>query len=295
MWWAKYAMDSSVYAPFVIPMAVLFGLLVGSFLNVVIYRVPIIMGRGWTVFAKEHLGLELTEEEKQPFNLIKPDSRCPKCRHPVKPWQNIPVVSYLLLRGKCASCHTAISMRYPAIEILTAVLFGIVAACYGWSWITLGGLVLTAFLVALTFIDADTQYLPDQLTLPLVWLGLLANCGDNGLVGLKQAVLGAVAGYMSLWLLNAVHKAVRGIDGIGGGDFKLLAALGAWLGFSVLPVIIFAAALVGLIASLILKAAKSQPIAFGPSLAIAGWLVFVGYDKVLAGIHWWLVKSGFGV
>lgn len=287
--------DGSTYAPFVIPLAALFGLLVGSFLNVVIYRLPVIMQRDWTVFAKEHLGLELTEEEKQPFNLIKPDSRCPKCGQPVKPWQNIPVVSYLLLKGKCASCHTPIGLRYPAVEILTAVLFGLVAVCYGWSWITLGGLVFTAYLVALTFIDADTQYLPDQLTLPLIWLGLLANCGGNGLVGLKQAVLGAVFGYMVLWLLNAVHKAVRGMDGIGGGDFKLLAALGAWLGWQVLPVVVFAAALVGLAAALILRAAKSQPIAFGPSLAIAGWLVFIGYDKVVAGIHWWLEKSGFAI
>ena len=287
-------MNWDVYAPFVVYLAALFGLLTGSFLNVVIYRVPVMMERGWTLFAKEHLQLELTEAEKQPFNLLKPDSRCQHCGTPIKPWQNIPVISYILLRGQCGSCQTPISIRYPAIELLTAVMFAVVAIVYGWSWLTLTGLVLTAFLIALTFIDADTQYLPDQLTLPLVWLGLLANYA-GGLVSLQQAVLGAVCGYMSLWLLNFVHKLLRGFDGMGAGDFKLLAALGAWLGAAVLPVIVFVAALVGVVAAVVLKAAKSQPIAFGPCLAIAGWLVWIGYDKVMVGIDAWLKASGFAV
>ena len=287
-------MNWDVYAPFVVYLAALFGLLTGSFLNVVIYRVPVMMERGWTLFAKEHLQLELTEAEKQPFNLLKPDSRCQHCGTPIKPWQNIPVVSYILLRGQCGSCQTPISIRYPAIELLTAVMFAVVAIVYGWSWLTLTGLVLTAFLIALTFIDADTQYLPDQLTLPLIWLGLLANYA-GGLVSLQQAVLGAVCGYMSLWLLNFVHKLWRGFDGMGAGDFKLLAALGAWLGTAVLPVIVFVAALVGVVAAVVLKAAKSQPIAFGPCLAIAGWLVWIGYDKVMMGIDAWLKASGFAV
>lgn len=285
-------MSWDIYAQFVVPLAVLFGLLTGSFLNVVIYRVPVMMERSWTLFAKEHLQLEPTEAEQQPFNLLKPDSRCQQCGTPIKAWQNIPILSYMLLCGKCGTCHTPISKRYPAIELLTAIMFGVVAACYGWSWLTLTGLVCTAFLIALTFIDADTQYLPDQLTLPLVWLGLLANYA-GGFVSLQQAVLGAVCGYMSLWLLNALHKVLRGFDGMGGGDFKLLAALGAWLGASVLPVIVFVAAIVGVVAAIVLKAAKSQPIAFGPSLAIAGWLVLVGYDKVMAGMNWWLKASGF--
>lgn len=287
-------MNWDVYAPFVVYLAALFGLLTGSFLNVVIYRVPVMMERGWTLFAKEHLQLELTEAEKQPFNLLKPDSRCQHCGTPIKPWQNIPVISYILLRGQCGSCQTPISIRYPAIELLTSVMFAVVAIVYGWSWLTLTGLVLTAFLIALTFIDADTQYLPDQLTLPLVWLGLLANYA-GGLVSLQQAVLGAVCGYMSLWLLNFVHKLWRGFDGMGAGDFKLLAALGAWLGAAVLPVIVFVAALVGVVAAVVLKAAKSQPIAFGPCLAIAGWLVWIGYDKVMMGIDAWLKASGFAV
>ena len=287
-------MNWDVYAPFVVYLAALFGLLTGSFLNVVIYRVPVMMERGWTLFAKEHLQLELTDAEKQPFNLLKPDSRCQHCGTPIKPWQNIPVISYILLRGQCGSCQTPISIRYPAIELLTAVMFAVVAIVYGWSWLTLTGLVLTAFLIALTFIDADTQYLPDQLTLPLIWLGLLANYA-GGLVSLQQAVLGAVCGYMSLWLLNFVHKLWRGFDGMGAGDFKLLAALGAWLGAAVLPVIVFVAALVGVVAAVVLKAAKSQPIAFGPCLAIAGWLVWIGYDKVMMGIDAWLKASGFAV
>ena len=138
-----------------------------------IYRTPVMMERGWTQFAKEHLQLGLTEEERQPFNLLKPDSRCPKCHAPVRAWQNIPIVSYLMLGGKCGSCKTPISIRYPLVELLTGILFAAVAWQYGWSWTTLGGLILTAVLIALTFIDIDTQYLPDQLTLPLIWLGLL--------------------------------------------------------------------------------------------------------------------------
>ena len=287
-------MDFQAFSPCVVPLAVVLGLLVGSFLNVVIYRIPVIMERGWTTFSKEHLNLPLSDEEKQPFNLMLPKSRCPKCHAGVKAWQNIPVISYLFLGGRCASCRTPISKRYPLVEILTALLFGIVAWRYGWSMLTFGGLVFTAMLLALTFIDADTQYLPDSLTLPLIWLGLLFNY-DGTFVSLQQAVLGAVFGYMSLWSLNYIHKLIRGMDGMGGGDFKLLAALGAWMGVSVLPIIVLVAALVGVIAAVILKAAKSQPIAFGPCLAIAGWLAFAGYEDVMMGVNWWLRASGFTV
>lgn len=281
-----------MYAPFVVPIAILFGLLVGSFLNVVIYRVPAMLERGFTVFAKTHLNIELSEEEQKPFNLVTPRSCCPKCSTPIKAWQNIPVISFLILGGKCAACKHPISIRYPLIEMLTAIVFGIVAWTYGWSWVTLCGLVLTAFLLALAFIDADTQYLPDQLTLPLIWLGLLFNY-QGGLVSLKQAVLGAVLGYLSLWLLNYIHRLIRGMDGMGYGDFKLLAALGAWLGVSTLPVIVFIAAVIGVIASIILRVAKSQPIAFGPSLAIAGWVIFIEYHHVNQAVSWWLHASGF--
>lgn len=279
-------------APFAVPLAALFGLLTGSFLNVVIYRVPVMMERGWTVFAKEHLGLALTAEEQQTFNLIKPDSRCPKCHAPVKPWQNIPVVSYLLLGGKCGSCKAPISKRYPLVELLTGILFAAVAWQYGWSMVALGGVVLTAILIALTFIDADTQYLPDQLTLPLVWLGLLFNLNGT-FVPLASAVLGAVCGYMSLWLLCYIYKLLTGKIGMGGGDFKLLAALGAWLGVGVLPVLVFMAALIGVAAALVMRVAKGQQFAFGPSLAVAGWLIFIANDKITAAVNWWLGASGF--
>ena len=279
-------------APFAIPLAVIVGLLIGSFLNVVIYRVPVMMERGWTQFAKEHLQLELTEEEQQPFNLMKPDSRCPKCYAPVKAWQNIPIVSYLMLGGKCGSCKTPISIRYPLIELLTGILFGVVAWQYGWTMAAFGGLILTAILIALTFIDADTQYLPDSLTLPLIWLGLLFNLNGT-FVPLKSAVLGAVFGYMSLWLLCFIYKLLTGKIGMGNGDFKLLAALGAWLGAGILPVLVFIAALIGLIGAIIGRVAKGQYFAFGPSLAIAGWIILVANEPVHHAVTWWLTTSGF--
>lgn len=279
-------------APFVLPLTVIFGLLIGSFLNVVIYRVPVMMERGWTQFAKEHLNLPLTAEEEAPFTLSKPDSRCPKCHAPVKAWQNIPIVSYLLLGGKCSSCKTPISIRYPLVELLTGVLFGVVAWQYGWSWLTLGGLIFTAMLIALTFIDYDTQYLPDSLTLPLVWLGLLYNF-NGAFTTLQSAVLGAVCGYMSLWLLCYVYKLLTGKIGMGGGDFKLLAALGAWLGVGVLPVLVFMAALIGIIGALVSRVGKGQQFAFGPSLAVAGWIIFIANEPIHQLIQWWLMKSGF--
>ena len=279
-------------APFAIPLSVVVGLLIGSFLNVVIYRVPVMMERGWIQFAKEHLQLELTEEEQQPFNLMKPDSRCPKCHAPVKAWQNIPIVSYLMLGGKCGSCKTPISIRYPLIELLTGILFGVVAWQYGWTMAAFGGLILTALLIALTFIDADTQYLPDSLTLPLIWLGLLFNLSGT-FVPLKSAVLGAVFGYMSLWLLCFIYKLLTGKIGMGNGEFKLLAALGAWLGVGILPVLVFMAALIGLIGAIIGRVAKGQYFAFGPSLAIAGWIILVANEPVHHAVTWWLTKSGF--
>lgn len=292
MWLVDMWASFNMLAPFAVPLAALFGLLVGSFLNVVIYRIPVMMERDWTLFAKEHLGLEPSETERQPFNLIKPDSRCPSCGAGVKAWQNMPVISYLLLGGKCHSCKTAISKRYPLVELLTAVMFAAVAWQYGWTWITVGGLVLTAFLIALTFIDADTQYLPDSLTLPLVWLGLLFNL-NGGLVSLESAVWGAVCGYMSLWLLCALYKLLTGKIGMGGGDFKLLAALGAWLGVSVLPVLVFMAALVGIVGAVVMKVGKGQQFAFGPSLAVAGWILLIAGEPIGRLIQWWLKASGF--
>ncbi|QMT31227.1 prepilin peptidase [Alysiella filiformis] len=273
--------------------ALILGLLVGSFLNVVIYRLPVMMENDWTQFSKEHLGL-IQENDPQPekFNLMTPPSRCGNCGSPVRPWQNMPIISWLILRGKCASCHTPISIRYPLVELLTGLLFALVAWQYGWSPITVWGCLFTAFVIALTFIDADTQYLPDQLTMPLIWLGFLFNW-HTGFISLEQAMLGAVVGYMSLWILSNAYKLWRGVDGMGGGDFKLLAAVGAWTGLQNLAVIVLMAACVGIVAGLIKRVAKQQPMAFGPCLAIAGWIVFVWHDKVLYGVNWWLHKSGF--
>lgn len=277
---------------FIIAAAVLLGLLVGSFLNVVIYRLPVTLKKQWRRTAKEYLEIELDDADKQRFNIMYPPSRCPTCGSGVKAWQNIPIISYIFLRGRCHSCRTPISLRYPAIELLTGIMFGIVAWRYGFTPLTAGGLIFTALLIAMTFIDADTQLLPDELTLPLMWLGLLGNW-YYGWISLHSAVIGAAAGYMSLWSLYQIHKLITKREGMGGGDFKLLAALGAWLGVASLPVIALMASIVGLVAALIMRVAKAQPIAFGPALAIAGWIIFVAHEPVMNGVAWWLNKSGF--
>lgn len=271
-------------------MAVLFGLLVGSFLNVVIYRIPVMLENAWTAAAKEQL--HLPADDKPKFNLLTPPSRCGGCGAPVRPWQNIPIISWLILKGKCHTCKTPISIRYPLVELLTGVLFGVVAWQYGWTEISVWGCVLTAFVIAMTFIDADTQLLPDQLTLPLVWLGLLFNW-HTGFIPLDKAVLGAVLGYMSLYTLYYVYLWIRKQEGLGFGDFKMLAALGAWVGVGNLAIIVFMSSLVGTIFALIQRMGMQQRISFGPCLAIAGWVVFLFHEKVSDGVNWWLKMSGF--
>ncbi len=293
-------------------MAVVFGLLVGSFLNVVVYRLPVMLNREWNVAAREQLGLNdeflnklpenaattvrqqigLTDTQTGTFNLMTPPSRCGGCGAPVKPWQNIPIISWLILRGKCHTCKTPISIRYPLVELLTGVLFGVIAWQYGWTAMTVWGCLLTAFVVAMVFIDADTQLLPDQLTLPLIWLGLLFNWHTQ-FVSWEQALLGAVCGYMSLWTLNQIHKLIRGIDGMGYGDFKMLAAIGAWCGAAHLPVVVMMAAIIGIVAALVKGVGKGQPMAFGPCLGIAGWLIFLFHALAGKLIAEWLLKSGF--
>ncbi len=272
-------------------LATLFGLLIGSFLNVVIYRLPIMLEREWNQAARAQLGLE-DDEQFPKFNLMTPPSRCGNCGSTVKPWQNIPIISWLLLGGRCASCKTSISARYPLVELLTGILFGLMAWQYGWSSITLGACLFTAIVVALTFIDADTQLLPDQLTIPLVWLGLLFNLITD-FIPLEKAVMGALIGYMSLWTLFHVFKLLTGKEGMGYGDFKMLAAIGAWLGTTILPIVILAAALVGIAAALVKRVKNGQPMAFGPCLAVAGWFVFLFYEQVDTFVTWWLTKSGF--
>jgi leader peptidase (prepilin peptidase) / N-methyltransferase len=247
------------------------GLCVGSFLNVVIHRLPRMMEAQWRAECAELNGAPLTASE--PYNLVKPDSRCPSCNTPIRAWQNIPVVSWIALRGRCAACGTAISVRYPAVELFTGVLSVVVAWRFGFSAQLLAGLVFTWALVALTFIDIDTQLLPDDITLPLLWLGLLVNLGGV-YVDLASAVIGAAAGYLLLWLVYWAFRLIAKKEGMGYGDFKLLAALGAWTGWQVLPFIILIAAGIGAVIGttmlVLSRRGMDTRIPFGPYLALGG-------------------------
>ena len=272
------------------------GLLVGSFLNVVIYRLPAMLKRQWKADCvsflaqeKEHAPDSTTSIE-QPFNLVVPRSRCPHCGHMITALENVPVLSYLFLRGRCRECKTPISIRYPLIELMSATLVVLVAWKFGFSLQTAMAMLLSWALICLSFIDYDHQYLPDNITLPFLWLGLFLNL--NGLyVDLASAVLGAIIGYLVLWLVYQVFKKITGKEGMGYGDFKLLAMLGAWLGWQALPAIILISTLVGSIIgiSLILfrQHDRSHPIPFGPYLAIAGWIVLLwGNDINNAYLNW---------
>ncbi|HDZ16388.1 MAG TPA: prepilin peptidase [Methylophaga aminisulfidivorans] len=266
----------------------LLGLLVGSFLNVVIHRVPIIMHREWREQCADLQGLE--SPNKDTFTLSTPRSRCPNCGHAITAFENIPIISYLCLAGKCRECHTPISKRYPIIELITAVVSATVAWHFGFSFSALGGLLLSWALIALTFIDLDEQLLPDSITLPLIWLGLFFNLSSN-YTNIESAVIGAIAGYLSLWSIYHVFRLVTGKEGMGYGDFKLLAALGAWMGWQFLPVIVLLSSFVGAIIGIsliIFKAHNRQtPIPFGPYLAIAGWLALIWGQQINdAYLHW---------
>lgn len=257
------------------------GLLVGSFLNVVIHRLPLMMERRWQQEAHELLGHAAAVQP--PLSLHKPASRCPACGAAIKPWQNIPVLSWLLLRGRAACCQAKISPRYPLVELLTGLASAACAWRFGFGLELVGALLLTWVLIALTFIDLDTQLLPDDLTLPLLWLGLLfAVLG--GWVDLQSAVIGAMAGYLSLWLVYWGFKLATGKEGMGYGDFKLLAALGAWLGWAALPQIILLSSLAGAFTGITMIALRRQQrgaaMPFGPFLAVAGWLALMGVDAL---------------
>ncbi|MDF3867521.1 A24 family peptidase [Pseudomonas denitrificans (nom. rej.)] len=262
----------------------LLGLLVGSFLNVVIHRLPRMMELDWQQQARETLALP--EDEKQPtYNLILPNSQCPHCAHEIKPWENIPVVSWLALGGKCSSCKAPISKRYPLIELTCGVLSAFIAWHYGFGWQAGAMLLLTWGLLAMSMIDVDHQLLPDALVLPLLWLGLIVNY--FGLfTSLGDALWGAVFGYLSLWSVYWLFKLITGKEGMGYGDFKLLAMLGAWGGWQVLPLTILFSSLVGAVLGVILlrlrNAETSTPIPFGPYLAIAGWIALLWGDQITA-------------
>lgn len=266
------------------------GLLVGSFLNVVIYRLPKMMERDWQQQCREFLTndgdiatLPANDSNQEPFNLMVPASRCPHCGHKIKPWENIPVVSYLFLRGKCSNCKASISVRYPLIELVTGLLSVAVIYYVGVNWNGLAALIFTWSLIALTMIDFDTYLLPDDITLPLLWLGLIAN-SFGAFTDLPSALWGAVAGYLALWSVYKVFKLLTGKEGMGYGDFKLLAALGAWMGWQMLPQIILLSSLVGAvigISMIVIRGRdKNIPIPFGPYLAIAGWIAFVWGDTI---------------
>lgn len=261
------------------------GLCVGSFLNVVIYRLPVMMDRDWRLQCHEFLKLAAPDLDHKirHMNLSTPASTCPKCQHKIRPWENIPVISYLFLRGRCSSCNNPISLRYPSIELITGLMSLAVAMKFGISMATLAGLFLTWALVALTMIDYDTQYLPDDITLPLMWAGIvIAMFGI--FTDLRSSVLGAVCGYMVLWLVFQVFKLVTKKEGMGFGDFKLLAALGAWLGWELLPQIILLSSVVGAVVGITLlvsgKTSRQQTIPFGPYLATAGWIALMWGQEI---------------
>ncbi len=255
-----------------IPLATLIGLFVGSFLNVVVHRLPKMMEREWHAQAAELRG-EDEPAAGERFNLATPRSRCPHCGHLITALENIPVISYVVLRGRCRHCGATISKRYPIVELLTAALSGYAAWHFGFGLAALGALLFIWAMVALTFIDLDTQLLPDDLTLPLLWLGLLLNLGAI-YTELDSAVIGAIAGYLALWSIYWLFKLTTGKEGMGYGDFKLLGAIGAWLGWKMLPLTILLSSLVGAAVGIALilfaKHGRNVPIPFGPYLAAAG-------------------------
>ncbi|WP_410022071.1 MULTISPECIES: prepilin peptidase [unclassified Pseudomonas] len=272
--------------------ALVLGLIVGSFLNVLAWRLPIILERDWRAQARDILGLE-HEPVGATYNLMHPGSRCPHCAQPIRPWENIPLLSYLLLKGRCAHCKASISARYPLTELACALVSAFVAWHFGFGWAAGAVLLLSWGLLAMSLIDADHQLLPDVLVLPLLWLGLILN--SFGLfTSLSDALWGVIAGYLSLWSVFWVFKLVTGKDGMGQGDFKLLAMLGAWGGWQILPMTLLLASLAGTISGLILMRLRgtqtSAPLAFGPYLATAGWIALLWGGQIT---NFYLQSAGF--
>ena len=266
----------------VVTVSFIFGLLIGSFLNVVIYRLPLQLSTSWRKESLDFLGME-PEPNSQNMNVVVPASHCPICGTEVKPWHNIPVISYLFLKGKCASCATPISLQYPLVELTCAVITTFVVFHFGINATTMLVLLFSWSLIALTGIDFNEQLLPDNITLPLLWLGLLINI--NGTFStLTDAVIGAAAGYLALWWIFWVFKLLTGKEGMGHGDFKLLAALGAWMGWQQLLLIVLLSSLVGAIVGIVMMVFlgrdKQIPIPFGPYLAAAGWIALIWGDTL---------------
>ena len=276
----------------------MFGLAIGSFLNVVIHRLPLILERQWRAQAADLEGRPAPVPGEK-YNLVAPRSRCPSCNAPIRAIHNIPVLSYVALRGRCAACHAPISLRYPLVELATALAFAAVAWHFGFGFSAALGFVLTAYLIALTGIDIDRQLLPDLLTIPLLWIGLIASLWHSpGMAAppaaLRDAVIGAVAGYLFLWMIFQLFRLITGKEGMGYGDFKLLAALGAWMGWQMLPLIILLSALTGAVigvALIVLRGReRGRPMPFGPFLAMAGWIAMMWGPEIVDG---YLRYSGF--
>ena len=278
---------------FFLSLVFIISLMVGSFLNVVIYRLPIMMERSWQREYQEYFSTQESQASDNPtFNLVKPDSTCPKCGHKIRAWENIPLISWVFLKGKCSNCATPISARYPLVELTTGLLSVWVASFFGYGAAGLIAVLVTWMLIAMTFIDLDKMLLPDELTLPLLWLGLVISLWEV-YVPTDQAIIGAAAGYLSLWSVYWAFKLITGKEGMGYGDFKLLAALGAFTGWQGLPTIIILSSLVGATVGITLIVIKkneaSQAIPFGPYLAVAGWITFMyGNDIQRAYLNWML-------
>jgi len=284
---------------FFIASCALLGLILGSFLNVVIYRLPIMLEREWREQCAElasgvpTAGPTASSSAAERFNLIVPRSACPACKAPITALQNIPIVSYVLLGGRCAACRAAISVRYPLLEALTGLLSALVGWRMGFGWPALSALVFTWILIALTFIDLDHQLLPDKITVPLLWLGILLSLwherwlGGSMPVDVRSSIIGAAAGYLSLWSVYHLFRLLTGKEGMGYGDFKLFAAIGAWLGWQMLLPTILVAAASGAIVGITVIVAKRQgretPIPFGPFLAGAAWLMLMFGHELVAG------------
>lgn len=270
---------------FFVTSSVILGLMVGSFLNVVIHRLPKMMEREWHANCLELQGKEVPEQPK--YTIVTPRSACPKCGHQITALENIPIISYLMLGGKCKGCKTKISIRYPFVEALTGALIGLVAYKYGYTYTTLFAWIFVLALIAMTFIDFDTQLLPDDITLPLLWLGLLFNL-NGGFTDLKSAVIGAMAGYLILWSVYWLFKLVTGKEGMGYGDFKLLGAIGAWFGWQLLPAVILLSSVVGAVIGIgmIMFRGKTggTAIPFGPFLALGG-IAALFFGQQLAGFY----------
>jgi len=271
--------------------AALFGLIVGSFLNVVIYRLPLILQARWNADCHEHLGLA-NQKADNTISLSLPASHCPHCKANIKAWQNIPVISYLLLRGKCADCGTRISLRYPLVELLSSLLTIAVIWHYGLTVAGISATLLVWSLIVLTFIDLDHQLLPDSITLPVLWLGLLLNA-SSVFIDPVSAIYGAAFGYLSLWLIFQLFRLLTGKEGMGFGDFKLLALFGAWFGWQLLPQIVVIASVTGAIIGIgmivLRKREREIPIPFGPYLAIAGIIAMFWGESIN---NWYLQISG---